>query len=89
MKLDLFADGITNISIVAGVVRIDFYVVRPKGQPTDGATSETERDTHLSINLPLPGFVSSINILQRVLNELLQRGVVSGRPPEDLPRPDA
>ena len=90
MKLDLFADGITNISIAAGVVRIDFYVVRPKEQQTNGGAGETERDTHLSVNLPLPGFVGSINILQRVLNELIQRGVVSsGHPSEDAPLPGA
>jgi hypothetical protein len=78
MKLDLFADGIANLSISAGVVRIDFYVVRPKGQQvTEGGAGEVERDIHLSVNLPLPGFVGSINILQRVLNELIQRGVVS------------
>jgi len=31
MKFDLFADGIANVSITAGVVRIDFYVMRPAG----------------------------------------------------------
>jgi hypothetical protein len=85
MKFDLFADGIANLSIATGVVRIDFYVVRPQGQNTSGSgASEDERDIHLSVNLPLPGFVGSINMLQRVMSELIQRGVVSAsRPPQE------
>jgi hypothetical protein len=89
VKLDLFADGITNISIVAGVVRLDFHVMRPKGQQANGAAGEAERESHLSVNLPLSGFVGSINMLQRVLNELIQRGVVSSSRPEDAPPPGA
>ena len=87
MKLDLFADGIANLSISAGVVRIDFYVIRPRGQQRNGdGGSEAERDIHLSVNLPLPGFVGSINLLQRVINELVQRGIVTaGQPSEPTP----
>ena len=82
MKLDLFADGIANLSVSAGVVRIDFYVIRPRGQQ-GGGDGEVERDIHLSVNLPLPGFVGSINLLQRVINELVQRGIVTAGPPSE------
>jgi len=52
----------------------------------DGGFGEEERDIHLSINRPLPGFVGSINMLQRAMNALVQRGVASaGRPAEDAP----
>ena len=90
MKLDLFADGIANLSITAGVVRIDFHGVRARGQQADGSVAgEAERDIHLSVNLPLPGFVGAINLLQRVINELVQRGIVSAGPaPEPTPPPD-
>jgi hypothetical protein len=86
MTLDLFADGIANLSIAAGVVRIDFYVVRRRGQQADsGGAGEAERDLHLSVNLPLPGFVGSINMLQQVISELVQRGVIAQSPPEPTP----
>lgn len=90
MKFDLFADGIANVSIVHGVVRIDFYIGRPTAQPagSDGA-ADGDRETHLSVNLPLSTFVSSMNVLQRVMAQLVARGVVSaeraqqkGVPPE-------
>lgn len=77
MRADLFADGINNVSVANGVVRIDFYVARPAGQKMNGAGGpETEREVHLSVNLPLPTFVSSMDVLQQVIRQLVERGVV-------------
>jgi hypothetical protein len=39
-----------------------------------------------SVNLPLPGFVGSTNVPERIMNELIQRGVITaGRQAEPLP----
>jgi hypothetical protein len=40
-----------------------------------------------SVNLPLPGFVGSINVPERIMNELIQRGVIA-RPSRCRPRVD-
>jgi hypothetical protein len=89
VRSDLFADGIANVSMANGVIRIDFYVARPTAQRTNGAGAiETEREVHLSVNLPLPTFVSSMNVLQRLIGQLVERGVVTAaRPPGQEPAP--
>jgi hypothetical protein len=77
VKLDIFADGIANVSVGTGVVRIDFFVARAEGPPAaPGDTSNMRRDVHLSVNVPLPTFVNSMNVLQALMNQLIQDGVV-------------
>jgi hypothetical protein len=51
---------------------------------------ETGRELHVSVNLPLPIFVQSMNVLQRMWSEFAQGGVVStGRPPTQTRPPEA
>jgi hypothetical protein len=86
MKLDYFADGIANVSITAGVVRIDFYVTHPG---TEANAAEGQRDIHLSVNLPLTTFVNSMNVLERVMGQLIERGVVTANRPGEPRTPPA
>lgn len=91
MKLDLFADGVDNVTIANGVVRVDFYIGRAAKQPSEpGGKADGKRETHLSVNLPLSTFVNSMNVLQRVMAQLVARGVVSAeRTPQQADPPGA
>jgi len=54
----------------------------------ENAAGQAKRDIDRSANVPLPGFVGSINVRERVMNELVQRGVITaGRQAEPLPPP--
>jgi hypothetical protein len=65
MKFDLFADSVANVSIANGVVRVA------------GESPAEQREIHLSVNLRLPTFVSSMNVLQQVMGRVIEQGVVN------------
>lgn len=69
----IYADQMTNISIQAGIVRLELAVVDelPKGQ---GDTIKMRISHHLV--LPLDAFVKAFEIQQTVMNKLVQDGVL-------------
>ena len=83
----LFADGIANVSVGSGVVRIDFFVSRPTGPaPAPGDSGEARREQHMTVSMPLPSFVNSMNVLQALMNQLMNDGLVTANPGGGEPR---
>lgn len=66
-----FCDGVKNIGIDGGVVRIDFY--------HNGEVTEGERDKELShqVILTPEAFLQTYTALDQVVNELVDKGLLT------------
>lgn len=75
-----FTDGIGNITLIDGIVRIDLVELRTgadnKPVPTHSAT----------LAMPLPGFLRAVDQMNQVVNRLVEQGVLTRNAPV---RPDA
>ena len=66
-----FCDGVLNVSIKSGVVRVDFFEYGPqKGD------AEPEKKYNHRLVLTPEAFLQSHAAFQQVVDELLKRGVV-------------
>jgi len=73
MREQLFADGISEITLVGSTLRIDLVSLSP-----------TERDANNNprqvlcqrIVMPVEGFASTFNLLEQVMQRLLNDGLV-------------
>ena len=74
MSEQVFADGIANVSVTGGVVRIDF------DRLAVGACEAGLREHCLRLVIPLEGFVQACNTLEQVVRELQTRGVLQRQP---------
>ena len=72
----LFADGIGEITVIAGVVRMEYFVQLKKGKDN----STTELRPAFSVNIPIDGFANSMAGLQNLMEKMLKDGVVKQRP---------
>ena len=78
----IYCDGIEEVTVTGGVVRIDFntYVRGPAG-----ADGRPPRETVMRLLLSPDGFVQSLNALERVVGVLEQRGLVQRRSKAEAP----
>ncbi|MBF0124689.1 MAG: hypothetical protein HQL60_05070 [Magnetococcales bacterium] len=81
---ELFADGIGNISVNNGVVRIELVVM----DPTAATNNQNPRlEPRQRLIMPIDGFVRSFNIAENVMKKLVEAGVVNMQPPAAAPAP--
>jgi len=66
----LFAEGIRNIVFTNGIVKIEFGVTVP------GADDKPETTTAFTVNLPLPGLMQSQTQLSKMIDNLVEKGVL-------------
>lgn len=75
-----FTDGIGNITLIDGIVRLDLVDLRTgadnKPAPTHSAT----------LAMPLPGFLRAVDQMNQVVSRLVEQGVLTRNAP---PRADA
>lgn len=71
----LFIDGVGNISLVDGVVRMDLVELAPgqAGKPTPTKIG--------SLAMTLPGFLRTADQVNQVLNKLVEQGVLKRNEP--------
>lgn len=70
MSHTIFADGIGEISVSGGVVRIELVTSIKR------STKETERRSAGMIAVPIEGFANLVPPLQQVLQKMVDEGVV-------------
>lgn len=75
----LFVDGTMDVAIQNGVVRIDFFTFAPVR--AEGETAEREFQQRLI--MPLPAFAQTFGAMERMMKELMDRGVVSRKDAEE------
>lgn len=79
-----FCDGLKEITILNGVVRLEFHRLQATGAP--GPNREVQPITELVVALPAQGFVPAIAMMERVRDELIKQGAVRPQPSgEDRP----
>ena len=80
MPETIFSDGVADVTIVGGVVRIEFFtLVREPGGPKRQAGGEPppmQRRHEVTIAMPIPAFSGSFNVLDDVRKALLNEGVI-------------
>jgi hypothetical protein len=75
----LFADGIVNISMTAGVVRIDFgRVVAAPNESNAQPAPMRMAPTH-QLAMPVEGFVRALGAQRQMLQQLVSAGVIKAR----------
>lgn len=78
---EIFADGIGNVQVTGGVVRLDLVSyahdeVSKEGQPP------TKLVLRQRVIMPVEGFVRSFGMQEEVMRRMLSAGMVSKRTPE-------
>jgi len=69
MSQTIFSDGVADVVVVGGVVRIDFFtLVRDPSTKLQAQTSGDEpppmqRNREVAVAIPIPAFLASYNIL--------------------------
>lgn len=101
MKLDLFANRISRVLFVGGVVRIEFCLLQPnENGEISPDTAVSPEDVHFTVTLPLGGYSRSTQELRKFTQDLQAKGILKqqdqgeqgggrpegGRPPEGGPR---
>lgn len=84
----LFADGVMDVVIQNGVVRMDFFSYSPTEKDAEGKANTAFAQR---VVLPLPAFVQTFSAMERMMKELMDRGVVSrkGEPTDAAIQADA
>lgn len=83
VKQYIYADGVANVSLMGGMVRLDLF--HYAGNP-DAGNHELDREVDTQLVLSPAAFMRAFAAMQRFVDELEKKGVVS-RAPERKPEP--
>ena len=78
---DIFADGIVNVAVANGMVRVDLAAQRfeaPDPQTKQNKPPRLEVTYHLV--MPLPGFLNSLALMEQVRARLVKDGTIQVKP---------
>jgi hypothetical protein len=74
----LFVDGVSEISVTNGVVRIEFFTMfvdrSAAAKPGDGPKMHAAQT--LTVAIPLPGFVASLSSIDQIRQKLIDSGAI-------------
>jgi hypothetical protein len=73
----LFCDGLKEVTLLNGVVRLEFHRLEGGGLP--GGDRDLQPRTELVLAIPAQGFVQALALLDQVREGLIKDGVI--RPP--------
>lgn len=85
MKQFIYADGLENVSLAGGMVRLDLFHLT--GSPAPGSEM-LPREVDQQLVMTPAAFVRAFSVMQRFVDELEKKGVVS-RAPEAKTQPKA
>ena len=74
-KQEIFVDGIGKIHFTGGMVRFDLVTLQPGDNEGDQPTPEEK----VRIIMPPDGFLATFNTMQRLIDQLLEAGVLKKR----------
>lgn len=78
MKQYLYADGVENVSLAGGMVRLDLF--HYEGRPAEGQR-ELPHEVTQQLVLPAAAFMRAFESMQRFVEELEKSGVVHRNAP--------
>jgi len=70
-KMELFVDGIGKIHFTGGMIRYDMVTLQPNENGKEPIPEEK-----LRIIMPPDGFLATFNTMQRLIDQLLEAGVL-------------
>ncbi|MBV9330233.1 MAG: hypothetical protein JOZ55_01635 [Alphaproteobacteria bacterium] len=80
MDQEIYSDGIGNIILAGGVVRIDFVSLSANAKDDSGnPTTELRQRVVLSIE----GFARSLGKIQDAANAMIKAGLIQRSPPDE------
>ena len=74
MKQYLYADGVENVSLAGGMVRLDMF--HYDGKPVSGS-QELPREVDQQLVMPLSAFMRAFESMQHFVKELEKNGVIT------------
>ena len=83
-----FCDGLKEVSVVNGVVRLEFHRLEAVQR---GGNRELQPTAEFTIALPLQGFMQALGVLENVRSRFAEQGLVpvpgspEGSPPPPSP----
>jgi hypothetical protein len=82
MSQTIFTDGILDIVIVNGVVRIEFFTLTPNRDNPANSPDPTNmsRTRVLTVGMPLAGFAGSLKFMDDLKQKLIADGVLRDTP---------
>lgn len=81
-KKEIFADGIGQIHFAGGMVRFDFVTLQPE---EEGKAPTPKSSTR--IIMPPQGFLGAYNSMQKLIDKLVENGVLQKNEPAPAPAP--
>ncbi len=75
-KKEIFADGIGQIHFAGGMIRFDFVTLQPE---EDGKAPVPS--ANIRIIMPPQGFLGAFNSMQRLIDKLVESGVLKKNSP--------
>jgi hypothetical protein len=80
-----FCDGLKEVSVVNGVVRLEFHRLEAVQR---GGNRELQPTAEFTIALPLQGFLQALGVLENVRGRFAEQGLIqSPGSPEGAPPP--
>jgi hypothetical protein len=79
MENEVFADGVGNISIDGGVIRLDLVSLSPTVRDENQKPVLAFKQR---VVFPLEGFLRSFSVMERLVKQLVDAGVVKQNIPE-------
>ena len=83
-KAEIFADGMAEITLSGGMVRIDLCSLSPSKQDKEG---KPQLEFRQRIIMPPDGFLRSFSAMEDLVKKLVDAGVVKTRDGESQPAP--
>jgi hypothetical protein len=81
----LYCDGLQEVTVGAGVARLEFYRVAANRA---GDPRQTQRLSEMTLALPVQALTEMLTLLQRARDQLVKDGVLSAEEPAPrLPSP--
>lgn len=75
-KQEIYADGIGQIHVVAGMVRFDFVTLQPE---EEGKAPRPQ--SNVRIIMPTQGFLGAYNSMQKLIDKFVETGVLQKTEP--------
>lgn len=81
----IYCDGVEEVSITGGVVRVDFFHYKPGARDEDGKPA---REHSFRLCLSPEAFVQAYGSFDQVVKQLQERGLVNRRDTSPAPAAD-
>src|SRR5712692_2167756 len=82
MPQTIFSDGVAEVVVMGGVVRIDFFTlaVDRNAVAEEGKPPPMQRVREVTVAMPVPAFAGTMNALDNARQRLIADGVIPAAP---------